>query len=92
MKVFVVYEEKNWDSEEYADVVNVYSDKEKAVAELKELKDQFLQENEELIKELTTEKVYKGMLDMTDKDTYFQCLDNGMGHNYELWVIEKELI
>ena len=86
-KVYIVAVESFWDnSEEYYDVLDVFKHRNDAIKALKEYKDDFIKNHSEDIAEVDVEN-----RNITDTDTHYQFLDEGMGWNYELFIIEKEL-
>lgn len=88
-KVYVLFTENSWRGiEEYSDVIDVFENESDAIKALEEEKNEFIEDNKEDFGEDVSKNPY---YDVTDRPTHFQCLDEGMGYNYELWVLEKDL-
>lgn len=88
-KVYALLIEKNWHKEEeYSDVLDIYTNKKDAIDALRETSLDFAQEvQDDFDEDIFTHENYSVIND----DTHFQCIDEGMGYNFELFVIEKIL-
>lgn len=87
-KVYLLFEEKNWDCEEYCDVIRVFRNKEDAIKALKEYRDAFIEEHKDEWEDAKKNPYY---WTIQDRPEYFQLLDESMGENYELVVSEREI-
>ena len=87
-KIYLLYEEKNWDCEEYTDVIKAFRNKEDAIATLKKYRGYFLDEHKDEWEDAKT-NTYNWTIQ--DTPEHFQLLDEGMGENYELMVVEQIL-
>ena len=80
--VYVLFIENSWVNEEYSDVIDVFNNEQDAQRALQQEKTEFFS---------ALDKEDYPDLDITDNTNHFQCLDENMGNNFELWVFEKEL-
>lgn len=87
--IYLLFEEKNWDCEEYVDVIGAFENKEDALKALLNYRNDFVQEHEE---DWDNAKENPDYWTIQDDPEHFQLLDEGMGENYELMVVEKELL
>lgn len=85
--VYVLFVEKNWKCEEYADVLNIYKNEDDALDALAKAKDDFYNENKAGIDNL--KEYYPAMLYWRDEKNRFQCHTEETGYKFELWVFEK---
>lgn len=86
-KIYIVVIECFWRTgEEYYYVADAFKNEKDAVKCLKSIRDNFLDEQKDNIAEI--DENYRRI---TDNDTYYQFFDEGMGWNYEVSIIEKEL-
>lgn len=87
-KVYCVFIERNWVSEEYNDVTNIFDNEKSAIFALQSMKNDFAEE----IADKWEEDIYNNEnYEITDEPKHFQCLDENNGYNFELWVLEKEV-
>lgn len=87
-KVYCVFIEKNWVSEEYSDVTNIFDNEKSAISALQDLKNDFAEE----IADKWGEDIFNDEnYEITDEPKHFQCLDENNGYNFEVWVFEKEI-
>lgn len=88
-KVYCVFVESNWhNGEEFSDVAEVFDNKNSALIELQTMKSSFIN--------MVSDKLCENIMEsenytIIDEDVHFQCIDEGMGYSYELWVLEKDL-
>lgn len=88
--VYILFVESNWFNQEpYSDVISVFENEQDAIDALKEYKEDFANKHKERYDETITNNEH---YEVTDEPKHFACLDEGMGDNYELWVLEKPLI
>lgn len=87
--IYLLFEEKNWNCEEYTDVICAFENKEDALRALLNYRNDFVQEHEEEWKEAKENPDYWTIQDTPE---HFQLLDEGMGENYELMIKEQELV
>ena len=87
--IYLLFEEKNWDCEEYVDVIGAFENKEDAVRALLNYRNDFVQDHEE---EWDDAKENPYNWTIQDDPEHFQMLDEGMGYNYELMIKEQELV
>lgn len=82
-EVYILSTEKNWRCEEYYDIIDVFSNRKDAIKALKEQRDSFIEDVKEYddVDVLTNDDY-----EIVDTDTHFQCLDECMGYNFELFV------
>lgn len=88
-KIYLLFEEKNWNCEEYTDVICAFENKEDALKALLNYRNDFVQEHEEEWEEAQKNPDY---WTIQDSPEHFQLLDEGLGENYELMVVEQELV
>lgn len=88
-KVYCLFVECYWSGgNEYSDIVDVFEDKNSAIVMLQVLKANFANE----VALVTHENIMNNEnYSITDEETHFLCIDEGMGYSYELWVFEKDL-
>lgn len=84
-KVYIVCCEEYWRGAEGNTPLAVYRNKEDAITLLKEEKKRFEDKNREYLNN------YPDDFEITDSESYYQCLDVMGGDNFELCVIEKLL-
>lgn len=88
--VYILFIESDWFNQEpYSDVIDVFESEQDAIDALKEYKEDFAEKHKEKYNETITDNEN---YEVTDEPKHFGCLDEGMGHNYELWVFEKTII
>lgn len=87
--IYLLFEEKNWKSEEYVDVIGAFENKEDALKALLEYRNDFVQNHED---DWDDAEENPDNWEIHDEPEYFQMFDEGMGYNYELMVKEQELV
>ena len=88
-KIYLLFEEKHWDSGDYTDVIGAFESKEDALRALLNYRNDYVQEHEE---DWNDAKNNPYNWTIVDEPEHFQMLDEGMGGNYELMVVEQELV
>ena len=88
-KVYLLFENKNWDGEENYSVVDVFEKKEDACKELEKMKNDFLSEWAAEIEE--TKEDDPDSIQIEDEKTKYRVADNVLGAWYSLSVTEEDV-